>query len=71
MFIQFARQQHDQVEGSSASGSEADLSDPESSNYQVNLGYATSPDQIVLSEEDKTAKTLDALNGDMTWNTYL
>jgi len=72
VFIQFARQQQDQVEGgSSASGSQSDVSDPESRYYQSNIGFSASAEDVVLSEEEKTNKTNNALNGNETWNTYL
>lgn len=71
VFIQFARSQQDQLIG----GSEDDYtssSDTESATrYSENVAYSLGPNSVVLTEDEKMCKTLQNLDGDYSWNTYL
>lgn len=68
IFIQFARNQFDQIDESS-NGDEESSADA-SSRFVENSAYTTAPEQITLKDETaNTSSAMKALDGDNVWNT--
>lgn len=71
IFIQFARNQQDQIDGSS----EGDVESSDGSSttrYADNMGFNAEPEKIALQDEKtRMAGAMKNLDGEQSWNTAL